>query len=138
MNDTQLIQQFCELIDKSSMSPERKTYWLSKVADGDFNEADETRLAVELDEQIEKVDAAIQITEAEIAASETKKAAAETRLLPYLRQLAKGLPKYLADATATFKKDILGAEKQMMTDVEKVRGTTSAAEISDIRKKLGL
>lgn len=137
MDNAALILQCFKLLDDSTLSEERKSYWLNKISTADFTDSDVAALDRELAKEIEKVDDAMALTEVEINRLEEKKLTAEEKALPVLRDAAKKGPKYMEEATARWKKDVLQAEGDMMAQLENVRGERQAAEIDAIRKKLG-
>lgn len=137
MDNAALILECFKLLDDSTLSEERKTYWLNKISAGDFTDDDVAALDSELAGGIEKLDAAIEMTEGEIGSLEEQKLAAEQKALPVLRTAAANAPRVLEEATAKWKNGILQTEGEMMTQLETVRDESQTAEIETIRKQLG-
>ena len=137
MTNSQLIRNFLELLDKTGFPEERKKYWLDKIAAEETGPDDEEKLTEELIAHLKTLDEAITFTEAQIAADRQKVDALEAQALPYLQRLAKDQPEYYEQESARYKNDVLSAEKQMMTEVEGIRGAKTTEEIEAIRKKLG-
>jgi hypothetical protein len=136
MENPQLIQNFLEMLDKSGFPDERKRYWISRLGSEESNPDDERLFTEELQAHLKTLDDAIELTEAQISSDQARIAAMDAEALPYLQRLADAQPAYYEQAGATYRKDVLTAEKQMMTEVEGVRGQSQAEEIEAIRKKL--
>ena len=136
MDDKTLIRNFLELLDKTGFPDDRKKYWLERLGSDEPGPDDEKNFTDELRAHLKTLDEAIGFTEAQIEADRAKIEALDTQALPYLQRLAQAQPEYYEQESARYKKEILAAEKQMMTEVEGVRGQSQAEEIEAIRKKL--
>ena len=136
MDSNALIQNFLELMDKSGFPDDCKKYWLERLGGEENDPADEMNFATELEAHLKTLDEAIEFTEAQIGADEAKIAEMDREALPYLQRALADQPAYYAQASATYRNNVLAAEKQMMTDVEGVRGQAQSDEIEAIRKKL--
>lgn len=136
MDTNALIQNLLELMDKSGLPEDRKKYWLERLGGDENNPDDEVKFAAELEAHLKTLDTAIEFTEAQIAADQAKIEEMDREALPYLQRALADQPAYYAQASAKYKNNVLAAEKQMMIDVEGVRGQSQSDEIDAIRKKL--
>lgn len=131
------IVEFLKLIDKTALPEERKLYWMHKIGDGDFTEANERELAGELEEQIVRLEHAIEYTEGETALLEEQLEALKKKVLPELQAFVKAQPKMLEEAGNNYKNSIMEAEKEMFGELEGIRAEGESSAIEDIRKRLG-
>lgn len=131
-----MIRNFLELLDRTGFPEDRKKYWLDRLGSEKSHPDDERLFTAELQAHLKTLDDAIGFTEAQIASDSAKIEQLDDQAMPYLQRLANDQPGYHEQETARYKKELMAAEKQMMTDVEGVRGQSQADEIESIRKKL--
>lgn len=136
MDNPTLIRNFLELLDKTGFPEDRKKYWLDRLGSDETDPDDEKNFTAELQAHLKTLDDAIEFTEAQMEADRAKIQALDAEAMPYLQRLAQDQPGYYEQEGARYRKDILTAEKEMMTDVEGVRGQSQEEEIDAIRKKL--
>ena len=136
MENQNLIRNFLELLDQSGLPDDRKQYWLNRIGGGTSDPEDELLFTQELESHLRTLDDAIDFTDAQIAADDAKIRKMDAEALPYLQRLAADQPGYYDQEGSRYKKDVLAAEKQMMTDVEGIRDEKQAMDIDAIRKKL--
>ena len=136
MENQNLIRNFLELLDQSGLPDDRKQYWLNRIGGENSDPEDELLFTQELESHLRTLDDAIDFTDAQIAADSAKIKRIDAEALPYLQRLAADQPGYYEQEGSRYKRDVLAAEKQMMTDVEGIRGEKQAADIDAIRKKL--
>lgn len=136
MENQNLIRNFLELLDQSGLPDDRKQYWLARIGSENSNPEDELLFTQELESHLRTLDDAIDFTDAQIAADSAKIRKLDSEALPYLQRLAADQPGYYEQEGTRYKKEVLAAEKQMMTDVEGIRGEKQAMDIDAIRKKL--
>ena len=136
MDDKELIRNFLDLLDQSGFPDERKKYWLERIGGAGADPGDERLFTQELQAHLKTLDDAVELTEAQISSDEAGIKEGDAKTLPYLRRLEEAQPGFYEKEMARYRKEVLAAEKQMMTDVEGVRGEAQAAEIDAIRKKL--
>lgn len=136
MTNDEIIRKFLVLLDQSGFPEAKKTYWLEKMAGENFTAEDEKNFTRDLQAHLNHLDEAISLNEADTAKKHAEIGTLQAAALPTLRKLAQEAPAFLDSETATYKKELLDAEKQMMTDVEGVRGKKEDSQIEAIRKML--
>ena len=92
MDDKQQFEHFVKLLMQSGLDEERVRFWVTKIENEDFSEADENALTRELEEHLVRVDEAIAVTEADVVEKEKIFAEKVDKSLPYLQKLADEQP----------------------------------------------
>lgn len=137
MRERDQLEQLVKAIMQSGMAEARVRFWLDKIENEDFSKEDIDAFKKEFEEHARSLDEAVAVNEIEQDDADKEVEMREKEAVPFLAKLNEEQDAFYKKEMEDLKGELAETEAEMMTELENVRGGDEAAQMENIRKRLG-